>query len=1002
MFSYSKYTSNQKEKEKNLLIPNNLKFQKITSNTEYDIKAHPKQILDSVILNKTKKSEKEKELSKTKMNLPSFKANIYYEESKKYDNDKESHTLKVLTTKEKKNYFEKPKSKENFSNYGKKYTNYFDTKYQQSKKYESEKESQTLKVLTSKEKAKNHEISKNNIYWNFNNTQNESNLSSIFGVNCEKNIPNCYDQKYQKVQSKPIFPIKQNESEFSNKFSEFKKQSNYKENNKPNKIFLAPVLQKTSLIKATDISTSKIYRGEIIELKRIGSTEPLKIKILKRLFKGKTSDIYKCETFESKAKEIALKRFKDDEGLKLGRNEKKILEKISKLKSLKDCKTLCKIYGFSEDLKHKEYKFNLALEFGKETLYETLQKKKFNMSEIKDFAINMIFVFSHFQKIGLFYRDIKPANILDNKIIDFDVALCLDEVKCDKNGNYEINLSGTPKYMAPELYKIYNDFRNEKEDEFDKNSLKKLIHSNLQDQIDIPNEFIDDEEKTLTITKKQLKTDNENIHNVVNASDCFKSDVFSLGLVFLEMALSFQNPFIKETSAMIGDANKSQKNLEIALENFKKIKKSSQLKFLDNLVSKMVKWEKEFRLDFIELEDYMIYNELIEFENSFKYAETDQKFTSLRTFRNIWDINDLPSMNKFFFSAGYLAKAIDKNFIRTILTLSFEDNTVGKSIAELKKYNINTLPFQNPSIQDVCGIITKCYTAESDFYKELNKSLGQNKIENFKYTLFAFLKSKYTITKPISQKFLYRVISLPSDNTKWKFEARNQYFPKMDYYWPSFTSTTKSQKVCESWYQHKSLQSPDLISFLIAIDNTNLLNKADISSLSYFKEEEEVLLFPYFHFRVISNSPRKIQVGCVFKTICEIKVEEIKENIINFSVLWCDPNVNSNENKQLADSIRHIYGNIFFGFTEISELMIFLKKKDNEEKNFIVISCGKFGEKLLKEFQHYENIIQFILYVGNKKYHEEWTKKYLGLKLKGVYDLPDDVLKALPDKNLFC
>jgi len=38
------------------------------------------------------------------------------------------------------------------------------------------------------------------------------------------------------------------------------------------------------------------------------------------------------------------------------------------------------------------------------------------------------------------------------KIIDFDVALWLDDVKCDEEGNYNIKLSGTPRYMAPELF----------------------------------------------------------------------------------------------------------------------------------------------------------------------------------------------------------------------------------------------------------------------------------------------------------------------------------------------------------------------------------------------------------------------------------------------------------------------------------------------------------------------------------------------------------------------
>lgn len=776
------------------------------------------------------------------------------------------------------------------------------------------------------------------------------------------------------------------------------------------------ILEKNIIEKVENIHDSNMLKGSLfyqntlLTLKNISlKNNFFSVKISRRIVNGITADVFKAmETMTNK--EIALKRFKGERGKNLGKNEHIILEKLNGIKFLDEIPTICKILGFS-DKEDSIYNYTIALECGKITLYESLKIKKYNMNEIRQFAINMIMIFSRFQKIGLFYRDIKPSNIIifnkdwgsifENKIIDFDVALWLNELKCNENGDYDINLSGTPKYFAPELYKIYSNIRGLKEENV---VSKKYIVSNLNDQVDVPNELIleNDEDKTLKITKKQLKTENTGFVTTVSASDCFKMDVFSLGMVLLEMALSlpFSNPF--STEIKISDINKHQKNLEKAINEFKQIKKNANSTFLNDLLELMLIWKQKDRVDFLELEDILIYDHFLNLEKNFKYSQIDQKFTSLRTFKNIWDIKDFPQMNQHFFSAGYLSKTVDENYTRTILETSFENNL----FLNLTKEQSNLcLKFKESdlSLKTISKTLLKFYTQETSLYKDLNFSLGKNNVSKFKYFLINILKGKNEFQTPILFDYVYRVIVLDrSDKSKltsqWKFEARNQYFPGLEYYWPSFTSTTKSTSERDSLLNWKGLNEQDLILFVIKIDKSNTENKTDITDFSAYPKEEEVLLYPYFHFKVIKNSPIKLKIGNLYKPVCQIELQELKTKILEFQLIWYDPNFNNGQNIYIQQEIRKNYGNVLIGFDNRNKAIDFLK---NDKKFSIVISCGTEGKEFIDKIHDYEKVVKIVLFVGNKQYHQKWATKEKYSKLVGIYDQTQEFLQSLPDKNIF-
>lgn len=102
-------------------------------------------------------------------------------------------------------------------------------------------------------------------------------------------------------------------------------------------------------------------------------------------------------------------------------------------------------------------------------------------------------------------------------------------------------------------------------------------------------------------------------------------DVFSSGLMILELALSFPSPYMREVR--IQDINKKEWNLREALAEFTKIKKT---RCLDDLLQRMLVWRQEDRLDFIELEDYLVYERQLDIKKKFTYVEIDQGTSTFR------------------------------------------------------------------------------------------------------------------------------------------------------------------------------------------------------------------------------------------------------------------------------------------------------------------------------------------------------------------------------------
>ena len=267
---------------------------------------------------------------------------------------------------------------------------------------------------------------------------------------------------------------------------------------------------------------------ETIELKDLNN-ELIKVNFLKKIGKGGSSHVFLGEIVQTK-KKVAIKLFLN----KLNNEEHQTKEKISKilkycknevniLKKLVDCPDVCKLLAYSE-LKHRnDYLYCIVLELGKGTINDKI-KEKVEFSVVFEFFIELVRIFSILQTRGIFYRDVKPQNILllennDRKyaLIDFDVSDDLHEEK--KGTDIKFDLKGTPRYFSPEFRKIFNEnhiklAKNPKL-ENEKNDKKHPENNNNKNEEEEEKNFSSDGEGENTLTLEIQKINNNQFCSLI-------------------------------------------------------------------------------------------------------------------------------------------------------------------------------------------------------------------------------------------------------------------------------------------------------------------------------------------------------------------------------------------------------------------------------------------------------------------------------------------------------
>lgn len=132
----------------------------------------------------------------------------------------------------------------------------------------------------------------------------------------------------------------------------------------------------------------------------------------------------------------------------------------------------------------------------------------------------------------------------------------------------------------------------------------------------------------------------------------------------------------------------------------------------------------------------------------------------------------------------------------------------------------------------------RLYTAESFLYKLVNSSLRENdmtKIDTlgpFCYLLYHRLR----LDRVRGDQILYRGMDLTDEMVDEYKQAVGQEIT-----WPAFTSTSKDRRVAEAY-------AANTLCIISSKDTWRPQN--DISKLSLYPDEQEVLLAPFYKFQI--------------------------------------------------------------------------------------------------------------------------------------------------------
>ena len=168
------------------------------------------------------------------------------------------------------------------------------------------------------------------------------------------------------------------------------------------------------------------------------------------------------------------------------------------------------------------------------------------------------------------------------------------------------------------------------------------------------------------------------------------------------------------------------------------------------------------------------------------------------------------------------------------------------------------LSIPNIPIELLSKYYAKLYTAESDFYKNINKDLEINKMDKylpFIKTLYEGVKLKALPTAEDTTLFRGAKIAKDEINKLKKYmKNKNKNLPGSILFCKSFLSFTKEKEIANS-YLSKENKDTNLYKVLFILekdDNVdhNLATHSDLEQLSFFPQEKEVLFFPFSSFEI--------------------------------------------------------------------------------------------------------------------------------------------------------
>ena len=326
--------------------------------------------------------------------------------------------------------------------------------------------------------------------------------------------------------------------------------------------------------------------------------------------------------------------------------------------------------------------------------------------------------------------------------------------------------------------------------------------------------------------------------------------------------------------------------------------------------------------------------------------------------------------DKKIFTFGYLFNQSDEkfydfhnNYIYKEEFLKFLNEKYSKNLS----YNNNEIIQLINQIQSVDNIplellskyYVRIYTLESDFYRDINESLGENKILYYLpyiKVLYEGIKLKSLLTSTYKILYSSEFISnnefqliLKNLNNKDKKEIFNNIiFSKR------FLSFSPEKIVVLDFLRYSNKK--DMIPVIFILDNgkednyryLNKISYVNTQKISKFSSEKEILFFPFSSFVIESIEIVNIDYS-ELKEIYQIKIKYLghiflKESLNYKAIKRTSENKIENFGQLLSEA-----KSLNMNFYPIKEIQIELNKKENEKntQNELEIKIKELNNEII-------------------------------------------------------
>ena len=334
------------------------------------------------------------------------------------------------------------------------------------------------------------------------------------------------------------------------------------------------------------------------------------------------------------------------------------------------------------------------------------------------------------------------------------------------------------------------------------------------------------------------------------------------------------------------------------------------------------------------------------------------------------------------------------------------NDKIKKLLDQIK--NIKNIP-----IELLSKYYARLYTINSDFYQNINKDLGT---ENF-HKYLPFIKTLYEGVKfkslPLSEEeILYRGAKISNqelNNIKLFIEKKMEGLPSSIVFSKSFLSFSKNKSQAEKFFKYGNINeniSRVLFKLEKKVNDYNLSTHGDISKLSVYPDEEEVLFFPFSTF-AIKNMKETIIENEKGYEINLIYLDNYLKDIEGDKILIENKNeiIESEFKKQLCEvglvkkeKIKKMNNQLIYSsFKNYKQEIIKINKnKDTSEINEIIEINPEQNNKIVGEINinifNVKNYIQIINSFENfKRKNIEYQEQTDDRKYENEKEIKDNI-----------